>query len=115
VIDLPDTKDIDVPARHQPEKSSTIPRRIWVMKHEHREIHADMGVQVNPEMPKILTPLQDSGAYHDFHIPIGDRTMENLAGNTGKRSCQMSYTPRTYKMPSITATGMENGYTNKVS
>jgi hypothetical protein len=34
--------------------------------------------------------------------------MENLTGNTMKRSCQMSYTPRTDKIPAFKATGMEN-------
>jgi hypothetical protein len=33
--DLPDTKDIDVPARPQSAKSSNIPRQIWVMKYRH--------------------------------------------------------------------------------
>jgi hypothetical protein len=33
--DLPDTEDIDVPARRQAAKSSNIPRRIWVMNHRH--------------------------------------------------------------------------------
>jgi hypothetical protein len=33
--DLQDTKDIDVPARHQVLKKSNTPRRIWVMKHRH--------------------------------------------------------------------------------
>jgi hypothetical protein len=33
--DLPDTEDIDVPARRQDAKSSNIPRQIWVMKHMH--------------------------------------------------------------------------------
>jgi hypothetical protein len=30
------------------------------------------------------TSLQDSGEYHYVYIPIGYRTMERLAGNTGK-------------------------------
>jgi hypothetical protein len=34
--------------------------------------------------------------------------MENLAGNTGKRSRQMPYAPRTHNIRAITATGMEN-------
>jgi hypothetical protein len=42
------------------------------------------------------------------HRPIGDITIENLAGNTGKRYCQTPYTPRTHKIYTITATGMEN-------
>jgi Fe-S cluster biosynthesis and repair protein YggX len=42
------------------------------------------------------------------HNPIGDRTTENLAGNTGERSFQTPYTPRTHKIPDIKATGMEN-------
>jgi hypothetical protein len=33
--DLPDTNDIDVPARRQAAKISNISRRIWVMKHRH--------------------------------------------------------------------------------
>jgi hypothetical protein len=33
--DLPDIDDIDVPARRQAAKITTIPRRIWVMKHMH--------------------------------------------------------------------------------
>jgi hypothetical protein len=33
--DLPDTEDINVPARLQAAKSSNIPRKIWVMKHRH--------------------------------------------------------------------------------
>jgi hypothetical protein len=34
--------------------------------------------------------------------------MENLAGDTGKRSYQTPYTPRTHNIPDIKATGMEN-------
>jgi hypothetical protein len=33
--DLPDTEDIDVPARRQAAKISNIPQRIWVVKHKH--------------------------------------------------------------------------------
>jgi hypothetical protein len=33
--ELPDTEDIDVLARRQAIKISSIPRRIWVMKHRH--------------------------------------------------------------------------------
>jgi hypothetical protein len=33
--DLPDTEDIDAPARHQATKISNIPQRIWVIKHRH--------------------------------------------------------------------------------
>jgi hypothetical protein len=42
-----------------------------------------------------------------MYIPIGNITMENLIGDTGKRCLQMPYTPRTHKIPSIKATGME--------
>jgi hypothetical protein len=34
--------------------------------------------------------------------------MENLIGNTRKRSGQTAYTPRTYEIPAVKATGMEN-------
>jgi hypothetical protein len=33
--ELPDTKHIDVPARRQAAKITTIPRQMWVMKHRH--------------------------------------------------------------------------------
>jgi hypothetical protein len=33
--------------------------------------------------------------------------MENLAGNTSKRSFQKAYTPRTEAIPAVKATGME--------
>jgi hypothetical protein len=33
--DLPDTDDINIPARRQAAKISNIPQRIWVMKHRH--------------------------------------------------------------------------------
>jgi hypothetical protein len=39
--------------------------------------------------------------------------MENLALDTGKRSCQMPYTPRTHKMRVIKDTGMENKNTKE--
>jgi hypothetical protein len=39
--------------------------------------------------------------------------MENLGVNTGKRSCQTSYIPRTDKIPDFKATGMENKYTQE--
>jgi hypothetical protein len=74
----------------------------------HREIHEVMGVQVNSEMPKIWTPLRNSGARHDVNSPISERTMENLAGNTGKRSCQKAYTPRTDAVPAVKVTRIEN-------
>jgi hypothetical protein len=74
----------------------------------HREIHEVMGVQVNSEMPKMWTPLLNSGARHYVYSPISDRKMENLAGNTGKRSCQKAYTPRTEAIPAVKATRMEN-------
>jgi hypothetical protein len=35
VRELPDTDDIDVPARRQTAKRSTLPQQIWVMKHRH--------------------------------------------------------------------------------
>jgi hypothetical protein len=35
VRELPDTEDVDIPDRHQAAKSTTIPRRMWVMKHRH--------------------------------------------------------------------------------
>jgi hypothetical protein len=34
--------------------------------------------------------------------------MENLSGNTRKRSCQKAYTPRTDAIPAVKANGMEN-------
>jgi hypothetical protein len=67
-----------------------------------------MGVQVNPEIPKMWTPLLNSSACHYVHMSIDKRTMKNLAGNTGKRSCQTSYTPRTDTIPDFKAIGMEN-------
>jgi hypothetical protein len=33
--------------------------------------------------------------------------MENLAGNTGKRSCQKAYTPMTDSIPAVKATRMK--------
>jgi hypothetical protein len=42
------------------------------------------------------------------HSPIDNRTIENIVGNTGKRSGQTAYTPRTDAIPDIKATGMEN-------
>jgi hypothetical protein len=33
--DLPDTEDMDVPARQQATKRAFIPQQIWVMKHMH--------------------------------------------------------------------------------
>jgi hypothetical protein len=79
----------------------------------HREIHEFMGEQVNLEMSKMWTPLWNSRVRHYVRIPIGDKTMENLAGNTGKRSCQTSYTPRTDAIPAFEATGMENKDTHE--
>jgi hypothetical protein len=66
-----------------------------------------MGVQVNSEIPKMWTPLF-RGARHYVHSPIGDRTMENLVGNTGKRSGKTAYSPRTDMIPAVKDTGMEN-------
>jgi hypothetical protein len=74
----------------------------------HREIREAMGVQINPEIPKMWTPLWNSSTCHFVYSPIGNRTMENIAGNTRKISCQTSYTLRTYKIPVFKATGMEN-------
>jgi hypothetical protein len=74
----------------------------------HRETHAVMGVQVYPKMSKMRTSLRDSGACHYVSNPIDDRTMENLAGNIGKRSCQTPYAPMTHNIPVITATGIES-------
>jgi hypothetical protein len=74
----------------------------------HREIHEVIGVQVNSEMSMMWTPLLNSGAHHYMYSPISDRIMENLAGNTGKRSCQKAYTPRTDAVPAVKATRMEN-------
>jgi hypothetical protein len=76
--------------------------------YRHREIHEVMGVQFNSEMPKMWTPLRDSGACHYVNSPINNRTMENLSGNTGKRYGQTACTPRTDKIPAVKATGMEN-------
>jgi hypothetical protein len=67
-----------------------------------------MGVQVNPEIPKMWTPLRNSSTCQYVHIPIDDRTMKNLAGNTGKRSFQTSYTPNTYEIPAFKVTVMKN-------
>jgi hypothetical protein len=39
--------------------------------------------------------------------------MENIAGNTGKRSGQTAYTPRTDAIPAVKATGMENKDTHE--
>jgi hypothetical protein len=44
----------------------------------YRKIHEVMGVQVNSEMPKMWTPLLNSGTRHYVHSPIGDRKMEKL-------------------------------------
>jgi hypothetical protein len=74
----------------------------------HREVHECMGVQVNSEMPTMWTPLLNSRARHCVYSPISDRTMENIAGNTGKRSCQKAYTPSTDAIPAVKATGMEH-------
>jgi hypothetical protein len=71
-----------------------------------REIHEVMGVQVNSEMPKMWTPLLNSGARNYVYNPISDRTIENVAGNTRKRSCQKAYTPRTDAIPAIKANEM---------
>jgi hypothetical protein len=46
-------------------------RQAWYEMH--REINEGMGVQVNPGMPKMWTPLRNSSARHYVHIPIGDR------------------------------------------
>jgi hypothetical protein len=64
-------------------------------------------------MPNMWTPLLNISARIYVHIPIGDRTMENLAGNTGKRSCQTSYTPRTDEITDFKATRMENRETQE--
>jgi hypothetical protein len=39
--------------------------------------------------------------------------MENLAGNTGKRSFQTSYTPRADTIPAFKANGMESNDTQE--
>jgi hypothetical protein len=65
--DLPDTEDIDVPARRQAAKSSNsfhLGHKTQVWYYRHREIHEVMGVQVNSEMPKIWIPLWNSSARH---------------------------------------------------
>jgi hypothetical protein len=74
----------------------------------YREIHEVMGVHVKSEMLKMWTPLCNSCACHYVYSPISDRTMENLAGNTGKRSGHTAYSPRTDVIPDVKATGMEN-------
>jgi hypothetical protein len=74
----------------------------------HREFHAAMGVQVYTEMSQMRTSLRDSSTRYYVHRPIGNRTMENLAWDTGKRSCQPPYTTRTHKIPAFKATGVEN-------
>jgi hypothetical protein len=59
--DLPDTEDIDVPARRQAAKISNTTMNLghepqaWYDRH--MEIHEVIGVQVNSEMPKMWTPL----------------------------------------------------------
>jgi hypothetical protein len=76
--------------------------------HRHKEIHAAMGVQVYTEISKMRTSLRDSSVCHYMSIPIGNRTMENIAGNIGKISLQTPYAPMTHNIPAIMATGMEN-------
>jgi hypothetical protein len=61
----------------------------------YRDIHVDMGVQVYIEMPKMQTSLRYSGVCNYAYHPIRNITMENLTGDTGKRSCQTPYTPMT--------------------
>jgi hypothetical protein len=43
-----------------------------------------------------------------MYSPMSDRIMENIAGNTRKRSFQKAYTPRTDAITDVKATGMEH-------
>jgi hypothetical protein len=96
VRELPDTKDIDVPVKCQAGKFASIPRRIWVVKHRHGRTGTGKFIQLWGYSSTHKCPRcgHDSSACHYMSHPISDRTMEDLVGSIGKRSCQTSYASR---------------------
>jgi hypothetical protein len=87
--ELADAEDIDIPARSQAAKISSIPRRIWVMKHRHGmtgtgKFMRIWGYRSTQKCPRFLHNCET--AVRVTMCTACNIKMENFTGDTGKRS-----------------------------